>query len=121
MAKKSIIEPQGELISINEAAKRMGISREAIYSYAKRGLITLHKRSIGKPRTFVDWHEIEQLLAPRKTVNIQPQEYPRRLQEALRLAEELDPVIEAGTRRPVDATEDLQALRKERVRQIAGE
>jgi len=47
--------------------------------------------------------------------------YRQRIKEALRLADELDPVIEAGTLRQVDTTEDIRALRDERAREIAGE
>jgi hypothetical protein len=120
MTKKSVIKPPEELIGIDEAARRMGVSREAVYDYAKRGLITLHKRSIGRPRTFVDWRELEPLLKPRKAgpkggaVQIGRREYQRRLQRALRLTKQLDAVIEAGTRRSVEATEDIHALREER-------
>jgi excisionase family DNA binding protein len=39
----------------------------------------------------------------------------QRMEEALKLAEELDPIIEAGTLEPVDAVADVLALRNERV------
>lgn len=54
-----------ELISIPEAVKRFGLSRQTLYAAMEEGTITRYERELGKTRIFVDAKEVERKLRPR--------------------------------------------------------
>ena len=124
------------LLTAEEVAGRFAVSVQTVRRLVKSG--ELPGRKIGRQWRFdpveldrkgAGWKEpAEEALnqiAPEELIAFSPEQrgeiVRERILEALALAEELDPVIEEGTLGPVDATEDIHALREERMRQIAGE
>jgi excisionase family DNA binding protein len=121
--------PETQFYTVNELATILNINPATVREHAARGILPARKfgRLWRFPRHKVDaWLEEERpATEPPRERDADPRaertDSQQRLFRALALAEELDPVVEAGTLGPVDATEDIHALREERMRQIDGE
>ncbi len=106
-----------------EAAEQLGCQPVTVRKAIDKGQLNAQKR--GRDWVvYVDEKFVQFTLKPGRRGQRKHEgngalaDYQRRLRQALALAEELDPIIEAGTLGPVDATEELHALRKERGREL---
>lgn len=115
--------------STSELATMLGVARSTVIDRAREGDLPAIRfgRLWRFPKKKIDqWLTQEQPGAatepePKRVAHPVPAVGSSPLFQALALAEELDPVIEAGTLVESDVSEDLQALREERMRQIDGE
>ena len=116
-----------ELITTKEAAARLGCKPITIRKAIDEGRLKGEK--LGRDwLVYVDEQFSRFTLNPagrgRRKVNghaIDQKAYRQQIEEALKLAEELDPVIDAGTLGQVDATDDIYAVRGERVKPSGGD
>jgi excisionase family DNA binding protein len=112
--------------STSELATLLGVARSTVIDRAREGVLPAIRfgRLWRFPKKKIDsWLEQEQ--TARSSVSMAPRaawtDYQQRLFQVLALAEELDPVIEAGTLKPIDVDKVIQANREERMGQILSE
>jgi excisionase family DNA binding protein len=103
-----------KLYDMPELAQTLGITMTTVRNYIQQGRLKAVK--VGRYYR-VEENDLREFLlsgrlrAKHKRNNLN--DYQQRMERALALAEELDPIIEVGTMGRVDATEDIHAIRQQ--------
>ena len=113
-----------KFLTVEEAARSLRVSADTVRRWLRAGRLRAVKfgQVYRIPESAIQENVGPTARLPWRPVASEPRDdYRQRMAAALALAEQLDPVIRAGTRGRIDIAGEISAMRDERTREISGD